>query len=59
MDGGGLIANDPYGEANLVYGGYGKTGGIYGKGVRYSWRNWAPRWSVSNDHDGWGLDVWK
>ena len=58
-DGSGLIANDPYGEANLVYGGYGKTGGIYGKGVRYSWRNWAPRWSVSNDHDGWGLDVWK
>ena len=58
-DGGGLIANDPYGECNLVAGGYPKTGGIYGKGIRYSWRNWAPRWSVSNDHDGWGLDVWK
>jgi len=58
-DGGGLIANDPYGECNLVYGGYGKTGGIYGKCIKYSWRNWAPRWSVSNDHDGWGLDVWR
>ena len=58
-DGGGLIANDPYGEANLVYGGYGKTGGSMASASSHSWRNWAPRWSVANDHDRWGLDVWK
>ena len=58
-NGGGLIANDPYGELDVVNGGYPKTGGTYGKGVKYSWKNWAPRWSVANDHDGWGIDCWK
>ena len=54
-----LIAHDPYGELDAVGGGYPKTGGTYGKEIRYSWKNWAPRWSVANDHDGWGLDIWK
>ena len=54
-----LIAHDPYGELDVVNGGYPKTGGTYGKEIQYSWKNWAPRWSVANDHDGWGLDVWK
>ena len=54
-----LIANDPYGELDVVNGGYPKTGGTYGKEVKYSWKYWAPRWSVANDHDGWGLDIWK
>jgi len=54
-----LIAHDPYGELDTVGGGYPKTGGTYGKEIRYSWKNWAPRWSVANDHDGWGLDIWK
>ena len=53
-----LIAHDPYGELDVVNGGYPKTGGTYGKEIRYSWKNWAPRWSVANDHDGWGLDIW-
>lgn len=53
-----LIAHDPYGELDSVNGGYPKTGGTYGKEIRYSWKNWAPRWSVANDHDGWGLDIW-
>ena len=35
-----------------------QKGGTYGKEIRYSWKNWAPRWSVANDHDGWGLDIW-
>lgn len=52
-----LIAHDPYGELDVVNGGYPKTGGTYGKEIKYSWKNWAPRWSVSNDHDGWGLDI--
>ena len=54
-----LIAHDPYGELDVVNGGYPKTGGTYGKEIKYSWKNWAPRWSVANDHDGWGLDIWK
>jgi len=55
----GFIFNDPYGELNTVAGGYPKTGGTYGKGIKYSYKNWVPRWSVANDNDGWGLDVWK
>ena len=52
-----LIAHDPYGELDTVNGGYPNTGGTYGKEIKYSWKNWAPRWSVANDHDGWGLDI--
>tara|TARA_B100000459_G_scaffold144856_1_gene108320 strand:- start:1991 stop:2677 length:687 start_codon:yes stop_codon:yes gene_type:complete len=54
----GFIFNDPYGELNLLTGSY-PNPGPYGKGVVYSYQNWVPRWSVSNDHDGWGLDIWK
>ena len=54
-----LIAHDPYGELDVVNGGYPKTGGTYGKEVQYSWENWGPRWSVSNENDGWGLDIVK
>ena len=52
-----LIAHDPYGELDVVGGGYPKTGGTYGKAIKYSWKHWAPRWSVSNDHDGWGMGI--
>ena len=54
-----FIFNDPYGELDVVAGGYARTGGTYGKGIHYSYKNWVPRWSVANDNDGWGLDVWK
>ena len=53
-----FIFNDPYGECNVVGGGY-PNPGPYGKGVKYSFKNWVPRWSVSNDNDGWGMDIWK
>jgi len=56
-NGGGLIAHDPYGELDCLGGGYPKTGGTYGKFIKYSWKNWAPRWSVSGDHDGWGMGI--
>lgn len=55
----GFIFNDPYGCLDVVAGGYPQTGGTYGKGVHYSYKNWVPRWSVANPNDGWGLDVWK
>ena len=54
----GFIFNDPYGSLDVVHGGY-PNPGPYGKAVRYSYRNWVPRWSVSNSEDGWGLDVWR
>ena len=52
-----VICHDPYGELDNINGGYPKTGGTYGKYIKYSWKYWAPRWSVSGDHDGWGLSV--
>ena len=55
---GAFIFNDPYGELNLLTGSY-PNPGPYGKGVLYSYKNWVPRWSVANDHDGWGLDIYK
>ena len=55
----GFIMNDPYGELDLLSGNWVSKGGTSGKGVHYSYKNWVPRWSVANDHDGWGLDIWK
>ena len=53
----GFIMNDPYGSCDLLNGGFSHTGGTHGKGVHYSYKNWAPRWSVANDSDGWGIDI--
>nr|BAR35305.1 putative lysozyme (Lysis protein) (Muramidase) (Endolysin) (P13) [uncultured Mediterranean phage uvMED] len=52
------IHHDPNGEANLVGGGYATTGSG-GKSIRYSYKNWNPRWMVEGTGSGWGLDVWK
>jgi predicted chitinase len=38
------IFHDPYGELDVVNGGYVKIGSG-GKGVRYSWKNFLPRWA--------------
>ena len=54
-----VICHDPYGELDNINGGYPKTGGTYGKYIKYSWKYWTPRWSVSNDHDGWGMGIRK
>ena len=54
-----VICHDPYGELDNVNGGYPKTGGTYGKYIKYSGKYWAPRWTVSNDHDGWGMGIRK
>ena len=54
-----LIAHDPYGELDNVNGGYPLVGGEHGKYVKYSWKYWAPRWSVANEADGWGLGIIK
>ncbi len=50
------IHNDPNGEADVVNGGYlNKTNG---KGIRYSYKRWDPRWIVEGQGSGWGLDIW-
>ncbi len=50
-----FIHNDPYGEANLVNGGYVSHKG--GAGVAYSRKNWLPRWLIEGDDTGWFLKV--
>ena len=46
------IHHDPYGEADMVRGGYVKVGSG-GKGIAYSWKNWAPRWTSASIGPGW------
>jgi hypothetical protein len=52
-----LIMHDPYGEANLVGGGYVTTAIGSGKGQRYSERNWGQRWMVEGVGSGWWLEL--
>lgn len=44
--------HDPYGEMDNVNGGY-VTIGSGGKNVKYSWKNWLPRWEVEGPGSGW------
>ena len=53
----GFWMNDPFGSCDLLNGGFAEQGGTSGKMVHYSYKNWVPRWSVSNDHDGWGMGI--
>jgi hypothetical protein len=52
-----VIMHDPYGEANLVGGGYVTTAIGSGKGQRYSERNWGRRWMVEGVGSGWWLEL--
>ena len=47
------IHHDPNGEADLVNGGYVKNGPTDGRAVKYSAKNWIPRWMP--DGPGWYL----
>ncbi len=52
------IVNDPYGDCDLIYGGY--PGSTNGAGLRYSFKNFNRRWSVDGsykyaDGKGWGI----
>jgi len=48
-----FIHNDPYGEANIVSGGYVSEKG--GKGAVYSRKNWLSRWLVDGPKTGWAI----
>lgn len=47
-----LYVQDPYGELDLINGGWARQGVGTGKAQRYSWKNLLPRWDV--DGGGWG-----
>jgi hypothetical protein len=47
------IVNDPYGDADLVYGGF--LGSQNGFRLRYSFKNFEPRWMVEGSGSGWGM----
>lgn len=48
-----LIVNDPYGEMNIVAGGY--LANTNGNHLKYSVKNFLPRWTVEGPGTGWGI----
>jgi uncharacterized protein YvpB len=49
----GVYMNDPNGEANLTSGGY--SANLNGACLKYSYKNWLPRWEVEGKNSGWYL----
>jgi GH24 family phage-related lysozyme (muramidase) len=47
------IVHDPWGDCDLIYGGF--LGSQNGSGLRYSFRNFEPRWMVEGNGTGWGM----
>jgi hypothetical protein len=52
-----FIHNDPFGEADLVNGGYVSNKG--GAGIPYSRKNWLRRWLIEGNDTGWFLRIRK
>ena len=50
----GWLVNDPFGELDVINGGWAAQGGNSGKGQRYSFRGLNPRWLNPGPSDGWG-----
>ena len=55
-DSGFWYVNDPYGDCDLVNGGY--PGSTNGDNLHYSYKNWNPRWEVDGPGTGWYVDIW-
>jgi hypothetical protein len=47
------IVQDPYGELDLVNGGWTSRTASAGKNVHYSFRNFNPRWNHGGERWGW------
>ena len=48
--------HDPFGQLDLVYGGYTiDNGPVAGKDQRYTRKNLMKRWLISSLNDGWGM----
>ncbi len=52
-----FMVHDPFGELDLVNGGYPKAGPRDGQNQLYSKKNLMKRWNIANDHDGWYMDL--
>ena len=53
FDSTGWIVNDPYGELQLIRGGWTRVGGDAGRKQIYSYRNMNPRWLPEGLNSGW------
>jgi len=51
------ICHDPFGEMDCVNGGYVSNTPTAGRYVRYSFRNFNPRWIVAGEGDGWFVEA--
>jgi hypothetical protein len=51
----GLILHDPWGEPDLVHGGF--VRGATGRAVRCTWRNFLPRWEADGPDTGWLIRI--
>ena len=51
------ICHDPFGEMDVVNGGYVSNAPTVGRYVRYSYKNFTPRWCVAGDGDGWFVEA--
>ena len=49
------LMHDPYGEADLLAGGFCRTSPGSGRAQRYSDRHWGPRWQVEGAGTGWWI----
>lgn len=52
-----FIVHDPFGELDLINGGYPKAGPTDGKNIRYSRTNLMKRWLIASKEDGWLWDL--
>lgn len=50
-----FYVHDPFGELDLVNGGYPKAGPTDGKNQRYTRKNLMRRWLIASKSDGWGM----
>jgi hypothetical protein len=54
-----FFCHDPFGELNLISGGYTKTGPTDGKNQRYTRKNLMKRWLIASKSDGWLWEISK
>lgn len=54
-----FYVNDPFGELDLINGGYPYAGPTDGKRKKYSKKNLMKRWLISSSSDGWYWDLSK
>jgi len=48
-----FYVHDPFGELDLILGGYPKSGPKDGENVRYTRKNLMKRWLIASESDGW------